>query len=325
MHRVHKQIKGVTAIEVLVVVVLLALLLAVLGPALPRAREQSKVANCLANLRFISQSASSYMTEQGTIAFAFPWDVRFGDYSPNFSFATEFSWGGGVPDKRGSEWGATWGPNPVSGRTDVYVITPADRPLNEYMVPGVWWTHPLRLKGNPERYQIPMELPEFFKCPSDAWAMPPEFGSDPNAPPDPDNPSWAWWGTSYAMNWYWAYFYSEDTGETFIGRTDSPGILDGSRHREIIQSKFERGASEWVLFYENALNFRFEGVRPRGGGEPLPDLPGWHGHRNVHAAGFADGSARYRRFENEYVDGPGWTLWPNRPWDGTPWEDDQEY
>jgi hypothetical protein len=289
------------------------------------------VATCLANLRFISQAASSYVQEHGTLVFVFPWDYVIwsdGYYDPGFHLATEFIWGGGVPDKRRGEWDESWGPNPVTLQTDTYCITPADRPLNEYMVPGVWWSHPDRIQGRPERYQIPMELPDFFKCPADSSPVAPFAGvpADPNSMVyDPNNPSWAWWGTSYAINWYWATFYTE-MGVALIGTTSSPGVLDGDRHRQILQSKLDHGASEWPLFYENGMNFALQAARPRDLAHDMPPLlPGWHGHESTHAAGFADGSARYRRFETQYVDGPGWTLWPSRPWDGTPWEPYQDY
>ena len=45
----------------------------------------------------------------------------------------------------------------------------------------------------------------------------------------------------------------------------------------------------------------------------------------ANARGFADGSARHQHFDARYIDGPGWTLWPNRPWDETPWEPYQDY
>ena len=47
---------------------------------------------------------------------------------------------------------------------------------------------------------------------------------------------------------------------------------------------------------------------------------GWHRQENYHGAAFYDGHAEYRYFDTAYVDGPGWTTWPNRPWDGTIWE-----
>jgi hypothetical protein len=202
------------------------------------------------------------------------------------------------------------------------VITPADRPLNAYMSPGVWWSDPERVKGQAERYLRPMLLPDYFQCPSDSSAA---------IPPEPTEswfPTWQWWGTSYAINWYWARFYTEDSPfPPWVGYADSPGVLDGPWHEQILASKLDRGAAEWTLFLENGLNLAFQWAEPRGysGSGEWRSLSGWHGEQDVHAAGFLDGSARYQYFDTRYVDGPGWTTWPNRPWDGTSWEPYQDY
>ena len=34
----------------------------------------------------------------------------------------------------------------------------------------------------------------------------------------------------------------------------------------------------------------------------------------MHVVGFLDGHAEYRQFDARYIDGPGWSVWPNRPW-----------
>lgn len=320
--------RGFTLIELITLVAAGGLLVAVFVPTMTAAREQARVAKCLANLRAITQAAGSYIEEHGTIVFAFPWDYEIDGQRVGFDLATEFIWGGGVPDRRAAQWPPELGLNPAEFNTDTYCITPAQRPLNAYMSPGVWWSDPLRVKGNAARYKRPMLLPDVFQCPSDALALVPGGGEpnvpDPNSPNERWYPTWQWWGTSYAINWYWAYFYSHEG--PILGRVGDPGILDGPWHRQILESKQQRGASEWALFFENRLNYAFAGARPRGypGAEPSA-LTGWHRERGVHAAGFLDGSARYGRFETPLVDGPGWTLWPNRPWDGTPWEPYQGY
>ena len=43
-------------------------------------------------------------------------------------------------------------------------------------------------------------------------------------------------------------------------------------------------------------------------------MMGWHKQENMHAASFLDGHAEYRQFDTRYIDGPGWSVWPNRPW-----------
>jgi len=315
--------KGTTLIEVTVVAAFGGLLIATLLPALPRARQQARVTKCLANLRQITQGAGGYTIENGSLVFAFPFDYRIDGYNPNFNLVTEFIWGGGVPDKQKVDWDDSQGMNPAYYRTDTYCITPAQRPLNNYLVPGVWWSDPDRLKGNPARFRRPMLLPDFFQCPCDATAHVPSAGAtDPNLP-DPGElwyPTWQWWGTSYAINWYWAYYYSlEPGGPNFLN------ALTGPTAPALLADKLEHGASEFVLFYENRMNYAMESARPRG--YPALDamrVKGWHGEKNVHTAGFLDGSARYRRFDTRFVDGPGWTTWPSRPWSPY-WEPYQDY
>jgi prepilin-type N-terminal cleavage/methylation domain-containing protein len=330
----HKKTRAFTLVELVTVVAVGGLLVAVCLPTLTGVREQARVAKCLQNLRAITQAAAGYIDENGTIVFAFPWDFKYEEGLPQvFNLATEFVWGGGVPDKLLADWDPNQGGvNPAQMHTDTYVVPAAHRPLNAYMTPGVWWSDPDRIKGNPARYRRPMLLPDVFQCPSDSTAHVPSAGAyDPNlpAPGEPWFPTWQWWGTSYAINWWWAYFYALDPGvpESLLGTTTNPGILDGPLHRQILESKQERGASEWLLFYENRLNYALESACPRGyaGPDEPKSLLGWHGEQNVHAAGFLDGSARYQRFDTRYVDGPGWTLWPNRPWTGTIWEPYQEY
>lgn len=317
--------RGVTLIEAAVVVTFSGLLIAALLPVLPRARQQARVAKCLANLRQITQAAAGYVIEDGTLVFAFPFGYRIDGYDPSFNFATEFIWGGGVPDKQKADWDDSQGMNPADYRTDTYCITPAQRPLNNYLVPGVWWSDPDRVRGDPARHRRPMLLPDFFQCPCDSTAHIPMAGAtDPNLPDPGDKwyPTWQWWGTSYAINWYWVYYHSLEPGppsfyEALISRAITQGLLE---------EKMDRGASEFVLFYENRMNYAMEMARPRGyeGADPPRCIRGWHGEKNVHAAGFLDGSARYRDFDTRYVDGPGWTTWPSRPWSPY-WEPYEDY
>jgi len=319
MIRVKQIAKGFTLVELVVVVAAAGLLIAVFMPTLTPSREQARIAKCLQNLRAITQAASGYITENGTIVFAFDWDYHIDGVPTNHNLATEFIWGGGVPDKRATEWDPSYGPSPLEYRADTYVITPANRPLNAYMSPGVWWSDPERVKGNAARYQRPMLLPDVFQCPSDSTAAVPMAGGEPNLPETAWFPSWQWWGASYPTNWYWAYYYAEGNPYAFFDTLLEMGPT-------LLQQKAERGASEFALFYENRLNLAFEAARPRGIVPEEPrSLRGWHGELDVHAAGFLDGSARYQYFDTRYIDDAGWTLWPNRPWDGTVWEPYQDY
>ena len=313
--------RAFTLIELLVVVAIIALLVSVLLPALSHAKEQARIARCLANERSIAQAAVTYIMENRDLVFAFPWDYRINGEPANFNLATHFIWSGGVPDKKSGEWDFTQGSfNPVSRRTDVYLIPPGERPLNRYLDPGMTWDDPERVKGNAARYERPMVLPEYFICPSDKTAAVPAMGQ-PDNPSDTDTPyaSWEWWGSSYPVNWGWAYYYHALDWQS-IGRAGDPGCLDGRPHKEMLRAKQERGAAEWVLFGENRLGWALEGARPRGATPDQPRLfEGWHGQQDMHTAGFLDGHADYRSFDTRFVEGPGWSIWPNHPWTDTPW------
>lgn len=321
MTRTNTTIRGLTLVETVVVVVTIGLVVAICVPPLEEVRKHSCVATCLSNLRVISQAAAGYTAENGSIVFAFPWGYEVEEGVPTeYDFATEFIWGGGLPDKRASEWNENYGYCPLESNTDVYVFLESERPLNEYLSPGVSWCDPERRGvNNRRRWRRSMHLPSFFKCPSDSTCAAPGAGSEDNDLPEDADSTWEWWGTSYAVNWYWGYYYCETPNQIVdVLTTLGP---------QLMQQKADRGASEFILFYENRLNFAFEAAGPRGGRDEYEpnSLQGWHGQQDVHAAGFADGSARYQYFDARYIEGPGWTLWPNRPWTDTPWEPYQDH
>ena len=330
--------KGFTLIELLVVVAIIALLIAILLPSLVQAREQARITLCIANLRSVSQGAAGYMTESNdTIVFAFPFNYAIeGQIWPGglTKIITEFIWGGGVPDKATADWnsgpGTSAGPNPVQ-RADTYNIRPIHRPLNKYLSPEVSWDDPERVFNNPARTGRPMQLPGFFKCPSDRTAAVP-LANGTNTDVEGDTPwsTWEFWGTSYATNWYWPYYYWDQKNSKGTSKGKSPpysqnygNIVAGSAGgspfpslaRDMMKDKGGRWATEFILFYENRLNYAMDGARPRGlANNDAKTFKGWHNRLDYHAAGFLDGHATYRRFDTRYVDGPGWTTWPNRPW-----------
>jgi prepilin-type N-terminal cleavage/methylation domain-containing protein/prepilin-type processing-associated H-X9-DG protein len=63
------RVGGFTLIELLVVVAILALLIAILLPALTRARDNGKTARCLANMHSIGNATASYVAENDGMLF----------------------------------------------------------------------------------------------------------------------------------------------------------------------------------------------------------------------------------------------------------------
>lgn len=328
---------GFTLIELLVVVAIIALLISILLPSLARAREQARIGKCVANLRSICQGTFAYYTENEEFCFAFPFNYVDNGLDYNLGLISEFIWGGDVPSARKNEWDDSQGTvNPVTYPTDTYYITADRRPINHHLFPDVSWGDPRRHKrdatGNDFRSNLPMQLPDLFKCPSDKTAAVPGASSNnPAYEQDTIFQTWYFWGNSYPSNWYWPYAWAgrpTPNGQCgFIdliaGDIANPKARYGKRAwgNVMLAEKQTRGAGEFILFYENNLNYAMATSRPRApGGDPSSNrslsLPGWHGQQDYHAAGFFDGHASYRRFDTRFISGPGWTTWPNPPWFG---------
>ena len=125
MNTQPRRIRAFTLIELLVVVAIIALLIAILLPTLSRAKEQARIAVCLANQRSITQAAISYQMDKQDLVFVFPLGYRPATAPPNFlgfDAVTEYMWGGGLPDRRPRDWDDNQGLNPLDYDPDVYVI-----------------------------------------------------------------------------------------------------------------------------------------------------------------------------------------------------------
>jgi prepilin-type N-terminal cleavage/methylation domain-containing protein len=333
-HRQRTQ-RAFTLIELLVVVAIIALLISILLPALQRAREQARIATCLANMHFIGQAANTYLLEYED----FPWTLPIPYYADgkdwNAGIYTEFIWGGGMPHKtRQDMTNAGFPPREHFESADTYRYAPRIRPMNTFLSPGVSWDNPAR-ESYAARTQAEMDLPGNFKCPSDSSPWVPMYGSSDND--DLESflaaSTWEFWGTSYAINWYWPYYYAqappgnEDPYGGALLRIFGvdPPYQPKSLGRLMLSGNMAGGyASKLIIFYENRLNYALEGAGPRGWANPeAKNLVGWHGALDMHVATFLDGSARYQVFDTRYIDGPNWTSWPNRPWGGE-WEQYQD-
>lgn len=337
--------RGLTLIELITVVAIITLLLTVLLPAFSLAREQSRIAKCMANQHNIGHAATGYLFEQSKRA-DLPWTIparmiAAGAVDSPYAFTnpSPFVWGGTIPDKQNDEFRAA---SPIYGAElsglaaatfDVYRVPPRYRPLNRYLGPDVSWDCEPNEEMELPRAN-PTETPGVFRCPSDNTAKAPTLGRfTPNGPEDSDFSTWQYWGTSYAINWHWgAYFYHADPGNRppYAGGSANQNRLyrmlgflapspEGLGPRML---KNTRGnwSSNFVIFMENKLNFSVERARPPGyestpwHSEPQEQVRGWHRQQLRHVATFLDGSVRYQSMNNRHPYGDSWTLWPARPW-----------
>ena len=319
-----------TLIELLVVVAIIGLLLSILLPSLSRAKEQARIGVCLANQRSLAQAATSYLGEFDDLPWVLPRGYTVQGRTYDFSVITEYIWGGAMPSSTRNHWQQAGRPGLDPSRKDNHIVPPRHRPLNPYFSPLVTWD--AEPTDPPARHRPDQpETPEFFQCPSDANPFPPIVGES-NPPPENDYTwqCWWFWGTSYPINWYWPYYYTKAPPggrhpytrfASIIGaRLGLPGL-----GKHMLRSKLGRYGSEFIMFYENQLNFALEAARPPGytGGPWASEakrLRGWHRQMDYHVASFLDGSARYQMFDTRFVFGSNWTIWPTKPWEGN-WAD----
>lgn len=320
-----RRVAAFTLIELLVVVAIIAVLLSILLPSLSRAREQAKIAVCISNLRSITLAGNQYILEFENLPWALPRPYQTPEGDVDWSVYTEFIWGGGWPPKwRPSDWQATGiGARLSPVNADINLLNPKYRPMNPYFSPEVSWSRGAAQQQNPPR----AEIPGFFTCPSDSSAAVPEANQSDNDDLDSLTPfrTVDYWGTSYPINWYWPYYYVGRGGFSgpLTGDVDFLTALGANSGQRGLGTRMLRAASnstwaaDFILFYENRLNYALEGALPRGASNPnAKNIVGWHKDMNMHAAGFIDGHAQYRSYDTRFVDGPGWTSWPAKPWEG---------
>ena len=350
MRRVQRP-RAFTLIELLVVIAIIALLIAIVLPALGRAREQGRIAACMANFHALGVAATAYL--QADRSQDLPWVLPFEsggtsgypvrDRVYHYVLSSEAIWGGTMPDVTPLEFDNAEAvievPNPAEQATpgDIMVVPPRDRPLNPYLFSEVSFDNPERdwwpSRDMSPRMAIPNEVPGVFRCPSDGSATLPLATRDnpPNIPLDTGQASWRMWGTSYMLNWYWPYYYMQappgdgppfaygDGDPRQFGRIIGlyPDETRGLGASMLRRNDGGRWEARFVTFYEQLFNYAMEGARPRGARDASPrEFVGWHKELNRHAAVFLDGHATYARRDTRYIDGDQWTTWPMRPWGG---------
>jgi len=271
MHRMTGRERAFTLIELLVVVAIIALLISILLPSLRDAREQAKVAKCLAHYRQLTTTTVQYFLEFND---NFPFQVRSGG-----GWMGICSWGYG--GKTAHDYWFT-----RSG--GVFFIPAQERPFNSYLLGG---------KVEPDIYQGTQivqrtEVP-VLQCPGDHFSHQRVFGSGGLEPYDIS--SYNDVGTSFHYNLH-ALEDVDWNGDRDPWRP--PGTWE-EYGQLLVRQVLAKYSSTYMMFLESPLDW---GIHS----EQKIMTMGNHGKFGKHALGFLDGHASYMTIDSRGWCGPGW-------------------
>jgi len=259
--------RGLTLVELLVVLAILSILIAILLPSISRARGEGQRAKCLSNLRSLGQGSAAYAgaDASGKVIPEHPKPAELGTFDGAVERAL---YGGG--DGIAGEWpeGAWWSSNGPYGGA-------AARPLNRFLFGA---DHLPDTPGTGQAAQAGgMEL---FQCPSDTgWtttAAVPEVQSLWLG-----NPMHRVSGTSYAAN------MAAMSGPDFPPEGTCWSIGPYGRSGDRMASP-----SETILYWEDFALAAWENSEWWWWTErPKESVRGWHGRIGRFNIAYGDGAA----------------------------------
>ncbi len=287
MHPLRLARRGFTLIELLVVVAIIALLISILLPSLRDAREQAKIARCLANNRQLMTTTVTY----------------FLDYNNNFPFSTT----------DGGNAIATWF---YGGKTNhdrwlsdsgksIFFMPVEKRPFNPYLLGGKIERDTMFPDGTRQRVEV-----EVVHCPGDRTSHQYlDWGGGGANQTLQQISTYDDVGTTYQYNmhvfdpgksgsmggnqqntvvWPWGgdLWYDNGRGWTMAGQLMTKAVL-------------QKQASTFVMFLPDPMDW--------GSTWKSPEI-GTHGKINKHEMGFLDGHAEYKTGDTRGYCGLGWEM-----------------
>jgi prepilin-type N-terminal cleavage/methylation domain-containing protein len=255
----HSNRRGFTLIELLVVISIIALLMAILMPALGRARDSALNRKCLMNLKQIMIGWGVYMNDYDN--FPVGRDAE-GDPEPPL-----YSWGG-------VHW---YGSDSAGNPTEPFWLARADRPVNPYI-------------GSEERQQHRAEI---FRCPRDTGVRYAETGemvgwtdfSDDNRSEEGHLSVFGMLGNSYQAN---DWMYCRIGAVYGQGRPDPVNLKFDMGPANVMVTP-----SRFVVVGDTGSNYA--GRYDPGTQLRMNIITGWWHQEHAGQMGFLDGSARIER------------------------------